>query len=70
MTEVVDKSEEVLGTPRKTRRPSGSIAVERPETPTRKSKRLSESVPDDTSRPGTPTRKSRRLSGGVDPVEE
>merc|ERR1719219_1558274 len=64
MTEVVDKSEEVLGTPRKTRRPSGSIAVERPETPTRKSRRLSETVADDTSsRPGTPTRKSRRLSG-------
>jgi len=69
-TEVVEKSEEVLGTPRKTRRLSGSIAVERPETPTRRSRRLSETVADDTSRPGTPTRKSRRLSGGVDPVEE
>merc|ERR1719228_3005565 len=55
MTEVVEKSKEVLGTPRKTRRLSGSIAVERPETPTRKSRRLSETVADDTSRPGTPT---------------
>merc|ERR550519_1160906 len=71
MTKVVEKSEEeVLGTPRKTRRLSGSMAVERPETPTRKSRRLSETVAEDTSRPATPTRKSRRLSGGVDPVEE
>lgn len=71
MTKVVEKSEEeVLGTPRKTRRLSGSMAVERPETPTRKSRRLSETVAEDNSRPATPTRKSRRLSGGVDPVEE
>merc|ERR1719233_73944 len=63
MTKVVEKSEEVLGTPRKTRRLSGSIAVERPETPTRKSRRLSGGVDPVEERPLTPSRKSRRLSG-------
>jgi len=67
-TQTIEKAEEdCVGTPLKTRRLSGNITTDRPSTPVRKSRRLSETIEDVTiDRPSTPIRKSRRLSETIE----